>query len=62
MEFEIMFIQIHWRRIFNEKNFNGIFNVTNINTEHLVGEIFVFNNSLIELIPPWESGTNSLIL
>ncbi|CAM6033277.1 unnamed protein product [Sphagnum compactum] len=47
---------------FNQNNFSGILNVTNINTSHLVGEISVVNNSIIGLIPPWESGTYSSVL
>jgi hypothetical protein len=47
---------------FDENNFSGILNVTNINTSHLVGEISLVNNSIIGLIPPWESGTYSPVL
>ncbi|CAM6011109.1 unnamed protein product [Sphagnum balticum] len=47
---------------FNQNNFSGIFNVTNINTSYLVGEISLVNNSIIRLIPPWESGTYSPVL
>ncbi len=49
-------------RNFDENNFSGIINVTNINTSHLVGEISLVNNSIIGLIPPWESGTYSPVL
>jgi hypothetical protein len=62
MEFEIMFIQIHSCRNFDRNNFNGILNMTNINTSHLVGEISLVNNSIIGLIPPWGSDTYSLVL
>ncbi|CAM6011110.1 unnamed protein product [Sphagnum balticum] len=47
---------------FDQNNFSGILNVTNINTSHLVGEISLVNNSIIGLIPPWESGTYSPVL
>ncbi|KAH9556089.1 hypothetical protein CY35_07G008400 [Sphagnum magellanicum] len=47
---------------FNQNNFSGILNVTNINTSHLVGEISLANNSIVGLIPPWESGTYSPVL
>ncbi|KAH8955717.1 hypothetical protein BDL97_07G002000 [Sphagnum fallax] len=47
---------------FNHNNFDGILNVTNINTSHLVGEISLVNNSIIGLIPPWESGIYSPVL
>jgi hypothetical protein len=47
---------------FNQNNFSGILNVTNINTSHLVGEISLANNNIVGLIPPWESGTYSPVL
>jgi hypothetical protein len=62
MEFKVVFIKIPCCRNFDQNNFSGFLNVTNINTSHLVGEIFVVNNSIIGLIPPWESGTYSPIL
>ncbi len=62
MEFEIMFIQIHWHRNFDQNKFSGILDVTNINTSHLVGEISLANNNITGLIPSWESCTYSPVL
>jgi hypothetical protein len=46
----------------DQSNFNGIFNVTNINTPHLGGGIYVVDNNITKYISPWENGTYSLVL
>jgi hypothetical protein len=45
-----------------QSNFNGIFNVTNINTPHLGGGIYVVDNNITKYILPSENGTYSLVL